>query len=176
MLKQEEIVKIKGEDSKKILSVANIEDAVLGARTSEIRKKFQAIKDKIQTLIDKKAEVLSLPYSKAETLELALDALKENRKKWFFDELLVPHLKDCQEARGGATFLDPNNVRVHLFTERNIWKLAYQIITESDVRAAIEMLPDPDIGISSSERTRQIKKLESEISALENQAEELKKL
>jgi hypothetical protein len=67
-------------------------------------------------------------------------------------------------------------VRVHLFTERNIWKLAYQIITESDVRAAIEMLPDPDIGISSSERTRQIKKLESEISALENQAEELKKL
>ena len=174
MLKQEEIVKIREADSKKLGKADAITDEVVGKRTGEIRKKGQILRDKLLEKIDKKAEVLSLPYSKAETLELALDSLKENRKKWFFDELLVPHLKDCQVGR--STFLDPNVNRVYLFTDRNIWKLAYQVITENDVRAAIEMLPDPDIGISSSERAAQIKKLDAEIAALESQVEDLKKL
>jgi hypothetical protein len=174
MLKQEEIVKIREADSKKLGKAEAITDEVVGKRTGEIREKGQILRDKLQEKIDKKAEVLSLPYSKAETLELALDALKENRKKWFFDELLVPHLKDCQVGR--STFLDPNVNRVFLFTDRNIWKLAYQVIAENDVRAAIEMLPDPDIGISSSERTAQIKKLDAEIAALESQVEDFKKL
>jgi hypothetical protein len=172
-LKQDEIVKIKSEDSKKLVNLENVTGEVVGRRTDEIRKKGQALKDKLQEKIDKKAEVLSLPYSKADTLELALDALKENRKKWFFDELLVPHLKDCQTGR--STFLDPNVNRVHVATERNLWKLVYRIITEDDIRAAIEMLPD-DVGISSSARTQQIKKLDLEIAALESQVEDLKKL
>ena len=174
MLKQEEIVKIREADSKKLGKADAITDEVVGKRTGEIRKKGQILRDKLLEKIDKKAEVLSLPYSRAETLELALDALKENRKKWFFDELLVPHLKDCQVGR--STFLDPNVNRVYLFTDRNIWKLAYQVITENDVRAAIEMLPDPDIGISSSDRAAQIKKLDAEIAALEGQVEDLKNL
>ena len=174
MLKQEEIVKIREADSKKLGKAEAITDEVVGRWTGEIRKKGQILRDKLLEKIDKKAEVLSLPYSKAETLELALDALKENRKKWFFDELLVPHLKDCQVGR--STFLDPNVNKVYLFTDRNIWKLAYQVITENDVRAAIEMLPDPDIGISSSDRAAQIKKLDAEIAALESQVEDLKKL
>jgi hypothetical protein len=66
--------------------------------------------------------------------------------------------------------------RVYLFTDRNIFKLAYQIIKEDDVRACVEMLPDPDIGISSSDRAAQIKKLDAEIAALESQVEDLKKL
>jgi hypothetical protein len=174
MLKQDQIVKIREADSKKLGKAEAITDEVVGRWTGEIRKKSQILRDKLLEKIDKKAEVLSLPYSKAETLELALDALKENRKKWFFDELLVPHLKDCQVGR--STFLDPNVNKVHLFTDRNIFKLAYQIIDEDTIRAAIEMLPDPDIGISSSARTQQIKKLDLEIAELESQVEDLKKL
>lgn len=99
MLKQDQMVKIRESDTKKLGKVDNVTDEIVGRRVDEIRKKGQAIKDKLQEKIDKKAEVLSLPYSKAETLELALDALKENRGKWFFEELLVPHLKDCQVGR-----------------------------------------------------------------------------
>lgn len=65
---------------------------------------------------------------------------------------------------------------VHLSTERNIWKWIYQIINEDTIKAAIEMLPDPDVGISSSARTQQIKKLDLEIAELESQVEDLKKL
>jgi len=174
MLKQSEIMEIREADSKKLGKADAVTDEVVGKRTGEIRKKGQILRDKLQEKIDKKVEVLSLPYSKAETLELALDALEENRKKWFFDELLVPHLKDCQVGR--STFLDPNSVRLHLFAERNIFKLAYQIITENDIKAGIAMLPDPDIGISSSDRAAQIKKLDGEIAALEAEVENLKKL
>ena len=174
MLKQEEIVKIRGEDQKKLGKVDNVTDEIVGRWTGEIRKKGQILRDKLLEKIDKKAEVLSLPYSKAETLELALDSLKENRKKYFLEDLLVPHLKDCQTGR--ATFLDPNVNRVYVATERNLWKLVYRIITEDDIKAAIEMLPDPDVGISSSARTQQIKKLDAEIAELEAQVEGLKKL
>lgn len=174
MLKQSEIMEIREADSKKLVNLENVTGEIVGRRGDEIRKRSQALKDKLQEKIDKKVEVLSLPYSKAETLELALDSLKENRKKWFFDELLVPHLRDCQTGR--STFLDPNSVRVQLFTERNIWKLAYQVITENDIKAGIAMLPDPDIGISGLDRAAQIKKLDAEIAALEGQVEDLKKL
>jgi len=174
MLKQDEIVKIREADSKKLGKADAVTDEVVGKRTSEIRKKGQILRDKLQKKIDEKVEVLSLPYSREETLELALDSLRENRKKWFFDELLTPHLVDCQVGR--ASFLHPDSVRVHLFTERNIFKLAYQIIKEEDVREAVAMLPDPDIGISSSDRAAQIKKLDAEIAALETQVEDLKKL
>lgn len=174
MLKQEDIVKIKSADSKKLVKVDNVMEEMVGRRADEIRKKGQDIKDKLQEKIDKKAEVLSLPYSKAETLALALDALKEYQKKYFLEDLLVPHLKDCQTGR--ANFLDPNVNRVHVATERNLWKLVYRIITEDDIKAALEMLPDPDIGISSSARTQQIKKLDAEIAELESQIEEIKKL
>lgn len=174
MLKQDQIVKIRESDTKKLGKVDNVTDEIVGRRVDEIRKKGQALKDKLQEKIDKKAEVLSLPYSKAETLELALEALKENRKKWFLEDLLVPHLKNCQ--LGLSTFLDPNTLSVHIAKERNIWKLFYRIVAEEDIKAAIEMLPDPDIGISSSARTQQIKKLDLEIAELESQVEDLKKL
>jgi len=174
MLKQDEIVKIRESDLKKLVNLENVTGEAVGRREDVIRKKGQILREKLQKKIDEKVEVLSLPYSKAETLELALDALKENRKKWFFDELLVPHLKDCQVGR--STFLDPNVNRVYLFTDRNIWKLAYQIFTEKDIRAGIEMLGDPDIGISSSDRAAQIKKLDAEIAALETQVEGLREL
>ena len=165
MLKLEEIQKIREEDQKKLREVNKITDETVGTRTDKIRKKAQSFKDKIQGLIDKKGEIFNAPRSKAETLELALDALKENWKKFFFEELIVPHLKDCQTGRD--TFLNPSTIRVHLFTERNIWWLAYRIITEEDVKKAAAMLPD--IGISCAERDAQIKKVDLEIAALERQ-------
>lgn len=167
MLKIEEIQKIREEDQKKLREVNKLTDETVGRRTDKIQKKAQGLKDKIQELIDKKGEIFSAPRSKAETLELALDALRENWKKFFFEELLVPHLRDCQT--GVDTFLSPDRIRVHLFTERNIWRLAYQIITEEDVKKAAAMLPD--IGISCAERDAQIKKLDLEIAALERQVQ-----
>jgi DNA repair exonuclease SbcCD ATPase subunit len=165
MLKIEEIQKIREMDQRKLGEVNSITDGIVGARVGKIRKKAESLKAKIQELIDKKAETFTLPRSREETLELALDALKENWKKFFFEELLVPHLKDCQT--GMTSFLNPDNVRVHLFTERNIWRLAYQIITEEDVKKAVEMLPDT--GISSTDRDAAIKKLDLEILALERE-------
>lgn len=165
MLKIEEIQKIREEDQKKLKEVNSIADGIVGARTTKIRKKAQSLKDKIQELIDKKGEIFSASRSKTETLELAIDALRENRKKFFFEELIVPHLKDCQTGR--TSFLHPDSVRVHLFTDRNIWRLAYIVITEADIKKAAELLPD--IGMSIAERDAQIKKLDMEIAALEKQ-------
>lgn len=123
--------------------------------------------------IDKKDEIRRSPRSKAETLQMAKEALRANKKEWFLDGVLVPHLRDLQIQKVNP--LSPRDFRVYSFHPEDIWKIAYGVITEEDLEEAAKNLPD--IGLSTAEREVQIKKLDAEIEALEAQIEkELKKL
>ena len=99
MLKDHEIEKIKQEDEKKLGIVNARADDVARDKAAAIQEKSKSLKERIQKLIDKKHELLTAPLTKSETLELAKEALREGRKEVFFDNVLVPHLRACQQRK-----------------------------------------------------------------------------
>ena len=167
MLKQQEIDKIRQEDQKKLESVMVMTEDIARGKTATIHEKSQALKERIQKLIDKKTELLTAPLTKSETLELAKDALREGRKEIFLDGILMPHLRLCQERKD--SFLDRNASSVRLLRPEHAWKLLYWVITEKDLLEASKNLPDD--GLPEAEREAQIKKVDAEIVALVNQTE-----
>jgi len=167
MLKQHEIDTIRQEDQKKLGIVNARADDVTKQKMGAIHEKSQRIKEKIQNLIDKKNDLLTAPLTKSETLELAKEALREGRKKVFFDGILMPHLRACQERR--YSFLERGASSLHLLPPDHAWKLLYWVITEKDLLAASQELPDD--GLPEAEREAQIKKVDGEIAALVNQIE-----
>jgi len=172
MLKQEEIQKIREEDQKKIAKISGMADDIVTQRVDMIRERARSLKDELQSKIDKKHELLRSPITKAEVLEMCLAGLRENREKYFFEGILS-HLKDVQIQR--AAPLRPEDFRVHQFAIEQLWKLAYSVISEEDLKKAVKMLPD--IGISCAERDKEIARLDGEIAALEDQIEkELRKV
>jgi hypothetical protein len=169
---QDKINEIRKEDIKKLKKVQDKADEIVAKTVDAIQRKCQALRGKIQELIDKKGDILRSPYSKAEVLTLAKEALRKNRKELFFDGVLIPHLRDAQNQNDIALF--PESVRRGICSERNFWKLAYLLITERDLEESVKALPD--IGLSESEKDAQVKALDAEITALEGQIEkELKK-
>jgi len=167
MLKDHEIEKIKQEDEKKLGIVNARADDVARDKAAAIQEKSKSLKERIQKLIDKKHELLTAPLTKSETLELAKEALREGRKKVFFDDILVPHLRSCQQRT--HLFLDPAASKLHLLPPDHSWKLLYWVITEKDLLEASQNLPDD--GLPEAEREAQIKKVDGEIAALVNQTE-----
>jgi len=173
MLEWNEIDKIRADDVKKMEKIKGKADEIAGQKMAAIQKKGEDLKNKLAELIEKKGNLFMSPCSKPELLELAKKALREGRQNLFFDGVLIPHLGAAQKHQ--AIALSPGDVQRNLCSERNVWKLAYCFITESDIEKAVEALPD--IGLSEVERTAQVKKLDSEIMVLENQIEnELKKI
>jgi phage-related minor tail protein len=171
MLKPEEIEKEMNKDRNRGKGIGVMADALMSKTKETIQKKVEQFKKKINELIDKKYDLLQSPFSKAEILEMAKEALREGKKQ-LFDEFLVKHMRDCQN-RQDLIFLDRS--LGNYFDQHRAWKLIHLIITEKDLEKAAEMLPD--IGISESERNAQIKALDTEIAALEAQIEkELKKV
>jgi len=173
MLKLEEVRAMRLEDQKKTAKISGMANDIVTQKIEAIREKGKNLKNHLQELIDKKHELLRSPITKAEVLAMAKDALKENRRKWFFDGILVDHLKDVQAQR--AVPMRPEDFRVHHFAIEQLWRLAYCVITEKDLEEAVKMLPD--IGISCSERDKEIARLDMEIATLESRIEqELKKI
>jgi ElaB/YqjD/DUF883 family membrane-anchored ribosome-binding protein len=167
MLKDHEIEKIKQEDEKKLGIVNARADDVARDKAAAIQEKSKSLKERIQKLIDKKHELLTAPLTKSETLELAKEALREGRKEVFFDNVLVPHLRACQQRK--YSFLDRGASSLHLLPPEHAWKLLYWVITEKDLLEASQNLPDD--GLPEAEREAQIKKVDGEIAALVNQIE-----
>jgi len=165
MLKDHEIEKIKQEDEKKLGIVNARADDVARDKAAAIQEKSKSLKERIQKLIDKKHELLTAPLTKSETLELAKEALREGRKEVFFDNVLVPHLRACQQRK--YSFLDRGASSLHLLPPEHAWKLLYWVITEKDLLEASQNLPDD--GLPEAEREAQIKKVDGEIAALVNQ-------
>lgn len=173
MLKHEEKVKILEEDQRRKKIIDTITDNVAIEIKDAIQKKVQGIKNKLIGLLEEKREILSLPLTKAETLEMAKSALRENRRL-YLDEFLAKHLSDCQTQNVDAP-LSPRSFQLGCFFNDDYWKLIYAIIKEEDLEKAAKTLPD--VGLSSAERNAQIKALDAKIAALEGQIEkELKKL
>jgi hypothetical protein len=171
-MKPEDVQKIWEEDQKKLRAVDTAANDLTKSITDRAQKKCQTLKDKIRELIEKKREVLNQPHTKAELLEMAKDALREHKKE-FFDEMLASHLRDCQNPEWGH-ILAPLHLRM-FFRPGDEWKLIYWIITEEDIEKAMKTLPD--IGLSTVEKNAEIKKLDTEIAAIEDQiGKELKKL
>ena len=173
MSKQEEIQKILEEDERKKKGINAITDNFASKITGAIQKRVQQIKDKLIELLEKKKELLRLPLTKTETLEMAKSALRENRRL-YLDEFLAKHLSDCQTQNVDAP-LSPRSFSIGYFGRDDYWKLIYGIITEKSLEKAAETLPD--IGLPAAEREAKTKKIDDEIAALESQIEkELKKL
>jgi hypothetical protein len=172
MLKQEEIQKILDKDQEKRRAINTIADDLASKIKGTIQKKVQPLKDKLNELLERKKELLRLPLTKAETLEMAKEALKEN-KRLYLNEFLMKHLSDCQTQNVDAP-LSPGSMMAASGRD-DYWKLAYWILREEDLEKAIEILPD--IGLPFAEKDVQIKKIDKEIAAFESQIEkELKKL
>jgi len=167
MLKQQEIDEIRQEDEKKLGIVNARADDLARDRASAVHEKSERLKEKIKKLLDKKREILTAPLTRSETLELAKDALREGRKEWFLDGVLMPHLIAVQKRQN--TFLNPAASRVSLLPPEHAWKLLYWVITEKDLEEASQGLPDD--GLAEVEREAQIKKVDAEISALMGQIE-----
>ena len=173
MLKIEEIEKILNEDQGKKKDLGVITDSIANEIKGSIEKRVQQLKDKLNKLLERKKEILWVPLTKAETLEAAKSALQENRRL-YLDEFLVKHLSNCQ-IQNVDNPLSPRTLFLDIFHRDDYWKLAYWIITEKDLEKAAETLPD--IGLSSTERNAQIKKIDMEIAGLKVRIEkELKNL
>lgn len=173
MLNQEELQKVYDKDGEKKKNINATADDFASKAINAIQKKVQQIKNKIIELIEKKRELLGLPLTKAETLEMAKTALRENRQL-YLDELLAKHLSDCQTQNVDAP-LSPRSISISYFGRDDYWKLIYGIITEESLEKAAKMLPD--IGLPAAERDAKIKKIDEEIATLESQIEkELKKV
>jgi hypothetical protein len=172
MLRPEDIDKIRSEDHRRLEKINKVADEIAKSKVTVIQEKTQSLKQKIQELIDKKGDLFRSPRSKAETLALAKNILK-TQKENFFKDILVNHLRNFQIQRDD--FLSPVTLRVNLFTENNAYRFVYWMLSEEDIEKAAQMLPD--IGLSEKERELEIQKLDSEISALEDQIEkELRKV
>jgi hypothetical protein len=172
MLKQEEIRKILDGDQERKRTINTAADDLASEIKGTIQKKISQLKEKLNELLERKKEVLLLPLTKAETLSMAKEALKEN-KRLYLNEFLAKHLSDCQTQNVDAP-LSPRSMMAASGRE-DYWKLGYWILQEEDLERAAETLPD--IGLSFAEKNAQIQKIDKEIAAFESQIEkELKKL
>ena len=165
MKTQDEINEIRHEDERKLKTIKDTADSIVAKKADEINKKAQKVKDKIQELIDRKHEIFDLPFSKDYTLALMKRGLREKRKQWFFDDVLVRHAKDCQIHATDP--LGEPAMRLQIGNESKVWKMMYAVITEGDLEAAVATLPD--IGMSLAEKEAGIRKIDEEIKALQEQ-------
>jgi hypothetical protein len=166
MFKTEQIQQMRDQDVKRLERIKAKADQIAANKMAEIediRKKKEA---KIEEKNDKKDAILRGPISKQEVLELCREALRENRRKFFFN-LLVQHVKAVQIRKSDP--MSDRDFRVYVFHPDDIWKIAYAVITEKDLEEAVKELPD--IGLTSIEKETQVKVLDSEIAALEDQIE-----
>ncbi len=170
---QKDINEIREKDFEKLDKLTRTMDDIARSRVSEIEGRANKIKAKIQGLIDKKSEIFGQPYSKAELLRQAKQALKEGKKQFLLETLLIPYLKKCQVGKGNI--FANHDMRVYLADPDRLWRYVFAIITEKDLEEAVGTLDE--VGIPEAEREERIKKVDVEIEALQTQVKkELEKL
>lgn len=139
-------------------------------KQNELTEKVASLRTQIEKLLHEREETLQLPMTPSETLAIAKKALIDGRKEIFFEELLIPHLKDVQNRH--SNFLPPEGLRVHYVSERRLAEWVYgSWVTEADLIAACQELPN--IGVTEVARREKIAAIDEKIKKLEGEIEKL---
>ena len=160
MLDQKKLDKIHLEDGLKIERMESEAKNIETKQIAEIQEKTKILSDKLHSLTRQKINILRSPLPKSELLELAKEAWKETRRRLLFDEFLVPFLKIAQDRRE-VQFFENIHLRIDFL------KAVYCIFTAEDIEEAVKALPDD--GLSESEIEAEVKKLDKEMAALQNE-------
>ncbi len=140
-------------------------------QAAELESKVASIRKRIEELADLRHEIEFAPRTKEETLSLCKTNLKERREEEFIQKMLLPHITLVREKH--VDFLNPSDLRVHLLSDFNFYRWAYQWVSDDLVEKAVALLPDG--GIPEKERVKKISEINSKISSLEKEIEGLLK-
>jgi len=136
-------------------------DSIIAIETDRITKRYEKIEAEIRNLQDEKSLLMEGAITKEEVLKNAKIKLRAERER-LVKELLGKHLKSCQE-RNLQPFV-PVEVRTHMISEYDPWKLFYFAISESDLEEAVAGLDD--IGMASTKRKAKIAEIDNQIASL----------
>jgi hypothetical protein len=124
-----------------------------------LEKEHNALREKIDKLIEKKGDVLRGPASKADFVLATKEQWKNERQ--YIKDFLITHMADCQqrsEEPFSAAFAK------HLLEGINGRYLFFYIIDEKDIDDMAASLPE--IGLSAKQKEKRIKELDEEINQL----------
>ena len=137
-------------------------DEIIARRMDRFAKEYAKIEGEIKDLQDRRGELLCGAVTKAEILSKAKSSLRDGKEN-LIKSLLAGHIGLCQASNlspfGGAT------LNVKMLHPDAAWKLFFFAVSESDIEAAVALLPD--IGMSMAEREAKIEEIDLQISALQ---------
>lgn len=140
------------------------------AEAIELNRKVASLRSQIEGLLHNRGEIKNSPMTPQETLVIAKKALIDGRKSIFFEELLIPHLRDVQNKH--TSFLEPARLRVHFLEESKLFRWVFgSWVTEADLIAACQELPN--IGMTEVARKEKIDAINRKIAELEKGIEKL---
>jgi len=158
----EEITRIRKADKEKCGEIENDINTIKSRQIDKIEKEYGDYIDKVRKLQDQKIKLLQSTRSKAEMFEYAKESLRRGRQ-YVLEAYLKKHLENHRPFSLPNDPFGERGLR-SLFNEEKSWRLGVFAITDEDIKAAIDMLPDT--GISIVEREAQIKEADKEIARL----------
>ena len=144
----------------------NAAEATRG-RMLEIEERVSARRQRIEELNDEKNELIRSPLPKAELLALARVSLAEHRAEVL--DILVAHLKKCQDGGERSHPFDPISLRLYEFPEDKAYRLFYLALGDTDLKEAVSRLPD--VGVDRATREAKVKEINAEIDRLTSEAD-----
>ncbi len=150
-------------------SLAQKAEALASSRLNHIRERYDGLLDKLKTLQEEKYALGSVPVAKGDLLKAAKAELLKHQRNILIDEVLKPHLEECQQGKRPGPPLAPEMVSNASIFGNDFWAMFYRVITEADLEAAVAQLPD--IGITDKERQTQCHKIEREMAAIQEAIE-----
>ena len=151
------------------LSVAQKAEALASSRLNHIRKRYDGLLDKLKALQEEICTLESVPVAKGDLLKAAKAELLKHQRNILIDEVLKPHLEECQQGKRPGPPLAPEMVSNASIFGNDFWAMFYRIITVEDLEAAVAQLPD--IGITDKERQSQRHKIEREMAIIQGAIE-----
>lgn len=145
---------------KLLKEVSTNSQTIISKKVDEILKRHEAIEGRIRELQAEKRDFLSKPPTKKEWAEIIKASV--HGQKGHLVMLLSEHLAECQ----GRNVMPFNSRPMREITEeKNLWRLFVMALTDADVDAMVDGLPDID-GISQTQREAEIKRIDDEIEQL----------
>jgi len=163
IISHEERTDIRRKDQALLKEAGKDSEEIVARQVDKIQRQYKEIEAQIKQLKDAKSELLSGEITKEEILETAKMVLRDE-KKFFIENFLTEHLKDCQ-VHNWIPF-GRSGLKVSLLNPERCWKLFFFSVTEDDLEKAAAGLPDT--GISMKERKAKIEEIDKEISRLSN--------
>lgn len=130
-------------------------EEIQGRALDAVKKRLDAIEEKIRQLQEEKSALLDGASTKKEVFEEAKTRLRANRKQ-IIEHFLKPHLESCKQSNvapfAGRSILPD-------FRAADVIWLA---LNDKDIEEAINMLPET--GIADEERKAKINEIDKKIS------------